>query len=206
MPAIAYHVDKCQTAEAVLEAARAVRAKRWQIHRKPVVVEAAPVPPPAPAPVDWVLIGRAMPNGSFNFPRGNYMAGADSFEVDTSIPPPPSIEKIQRAVCRETRISKLDLLSRRRTAAVVMPRQIAMALAKLLTGRSLPEIGRHFGGMDHTTVLHAVRKMQPVMNEIACIAVGPTPLNELVKLALAARERINPPCPYSRTKQYQPRS
>ena len=51
-------------------------------------------------------------------------------------------------------------LSSRRTANVVRPRQIAMYLAKTLTLRSLPEIGRRFGGRDHTTVLHAVRKIE----------------------------------------------
>jgi chromosomal replication initiator protein len=56
-------------------------------------------------------------------------------------------------------VSRADILSSRRTATVVRPRQIAMYLSKLLTPRSLPEIGRHFGGRDHTTVLHAVRKI-----------------------------------------------
>jgi chromosomal replication initiator protein len=55
-------------------------------------------------------------------------------------------------------------LSSRRTANVVRPRQIAMYLAKVLTLRSLPEIGRRFGGRDHTTVLHAVRKIEGLVN------------------------------------------
>ena len=55
-------------------------------------------------------------------------------------------------------------LSSRRTANVVRPRQVAMYLAKLLTLRSLPEIGRRFGGRDHTTVLHAVRKIEGLSN------------------------------------------
>ncbi len=57
-------------------------------------------------------------------------------------------------------VSRADLLSSRRTANVVRPRQVAMYLAKVLTLRSLPEIGRRFGGRDHTTVLHAVRKIE----------------------------------------------
>jgi chromosomal replication initiator protein len=57
-------------------------------------------------------------------------------------------------------VTRADLLSSRRTAVVVKPRQIAMYLAKTLTLRSLPEIGRRFGGRDHTTVLHAVRKIE----------------------------------------------
>ena len=69
------------------------------------------------------------------------------------------IEDIQKRVASHFNVSRADLLSSRRTAAVVMPRQIAMFLAKSLTLRSLPEIGRRFGGRDHTTVLHAVRKI-----------------------------------------------
>jgi chromosomal replication initiator protein len=74
------------------------------------------------------------------------------------------IEEIQKLVANHYNVSRADLLSSRRTAAVVMPRQIAMYLAKLLTLRSLPEIGRRFGGRDHTTVLHAVRKIDGLCN------------------------------------------
>jgi chromosomal replication initiator protein len=70
------------------------------------------------------------------------------------------IDEIQRAVARHYSVSRADLLSSRRAANVVRPRQIAMYLAKTLTLRSLPEIGRRFGGRDHTTVLHAIRKIE----------------------------------------------
>ncbi|HEY8578789.1 MAG TPA: chromosomal replication initiator protein DnaA [Beijerinckiaceae bacterium] len=70
------------------------------------------------------------------------------------------IEDIQKLVASHYSISRPDILSSRRTATVVRPRQIAMYLAKVLTLRSLPEIGRRFGGRDHTTVLHAVRKIE----------------------------------------------
>jgi chromosomal replication initiator protein len=74
------------------------------------------------------------------------------------------IEDIQKRVATHYNVSRADLLSSRRTAAVVMPRQIAMYLAKSLTLRSLPEIGRRFGDRDHTTVLHAVRKINNLYN------------------------------------------
>ena len=70
------------------------------------------------------------------------------------------IEDIQRIVARHYNVSKTELLSNRRTRTIVKPRQIAMYLAKIMTPRSLPEIGRRFGGRDHTTVLHAVRKIE----------------------------------------------
>jgi chromosomal replication initiator protein len=69
------------------------------------------------------------------------------------------IEDIQKLVASHYSVSRADILSSRRTAVVVKPRQVAMFLAKTLTMRSLPEIGRRFGGRDHTTVLHAVRKI-----------------------------------------------
>ena len=70
------------------------------------------------------------------------------------------IEDIQRIVARHYNVSKTELLSNRRTRTIVKPRQIAMYLSKIMTPRSLPEIGRRFGGRDHTTVLHAVRKIE----------------------------------------------
>jgi chromosomal replication initiator protein len=70
------------------------------------------------------------------------------------------IEDIQRVVAGHYQVSRSELTSSRRTRAIVVPRQIAMYLAKVLTPRSLPEIGRRFGNRDHTTVLHAVRKIE----------------------------------------------
>ena len=70
------------------------------------------------------------------------------------------IEEIQKVVARHYNVTKHDLLSARRTRTIVRPRQIAMYLAKTMTPRSFPEIGKRFGGRDHTTVLHAVRKIE----------------------------------------------
>ena len=80
------------------------------------------------------------------------------------------IEDIQRVVARQYNVSRADLLSSRRTANVVRPRQVAMYLAKILTLRSLPEIGRRFGGRDHTTVLHAVRKIENLAGSDSALA------------------------------------
>jgi chromosomal replication initiator protein len=80
--------------------------------------------------------------------------------VRTREPKRVKIEDIQKLVATRFSVTRADILSARRTATVVKPRQIAMYLAKILTPRSLPEIGRRFGGRDHTTVLHAVRKIE----------------------------------------------
>ena len=71
-----------------------------------------------------------------------------------------TIEEIQRRVAQHFDIRHADMVSARRARAVARPRQVAMYLAKQLTSRSLPEIGRRFGGRDHTTVMHAVRKVE----------------------------------------------
>ena len=70
-----------------------------------------------------------------------------------------SVENIQKTVADYYKIKVADMYSKKRPASIARPRQIAMYLAKELTQKSLPEIGELFGGRDHTTVLHAVRKM-----------------------------------------------
>ncbi len=69
------------------------------------------------------------------------------------------VEDILRVISKHFGVSKNDILSQRRHRSIVWPRQIGMFLAKAMTARSLPEIGRRFGGRDHTTVLHAIRKI-----------------------------------------------
>ena len=75
------------------------------------------------------------------------------------------IDDILRTISQQYAVSRGDLLSARRTRSIVRPRQIGMYLSKQLTSRSLPEIGRRFGGRDHTTVIHAIRKIEELMNE-----------------------------------------
>ncbi|MEQ9587627.1 MAG: chromosomal replication initiator protein DnaA [Parvibaculaceae bacterium] len=79
--------------------------------------------------------------------------------------PKITIEEIQRRVAQYYNIRLADMLSPRRARTVARPRQIAMYLSKQLTTRSLPEIGRKFGGRDHTTVIHAVRRIDELCRE-----------------------------------------
>ena len=90
-----------------------------------------------------------------------------------------TIEEIQRNVCAHFNIKMTDMSSARRARAVARPRQIAMYLAKMLTSRSLPEIGRKFGNRDHTTVMHAVRKIEELR------AIDPS-INEDVEILIRA--------------------
>ena len=78
-----------------------------------------------------------------------------------------SIDNIQRKVAEYYNIKVSDLMSKRRSRSVARPRQVAMALAKELTTNSLPEIGKSFGGRDHTTVLHGCRKVKELLESSA---------------------------------------
>lgn len=87
----------------------------------------------------------------------------DILPKETTDPVPLSL--IQREVCRYFSLSKSELISGKRAQSVVLPRQIAMYLARDLTDLSLPKIGSGFGGRDHTTVLHANNKIEKLLNE-----------------------------------------
>jgi chromosomal replication initiator protein len=81
-----------------------------------------------------------------------------------------TIDEIQRRVCEHYKIRSTDMASPRRARNVARPRQVAMYLAKLLTSRSLPEIGKKFGNRDHTTVMHAVARIGELMERDAAFA------------------------------------
>ncbi|MCK5373796.1 MAG: chromosomal replication initiator protein DnaA [Alphaproteobacteria bacterium] len=81
-----------------------------------------------------------------------------------------TIDEIQRKVAEHYNLRLSDMHSARRARNVARPRQVAMYLSKMLTARSLPEIGRKFGGRDHTTVMHAIRKVEELMGDDAQIA------------------------------------
>ncbi|MEM9269876.1 MAG: chromosomal replication initiator protein DnaA, partial [Pseudomonadota bacterium] len=92
-----------------------------------------------------------------------------------------TIEEIMRKVADHYNLRMADLLSPRRSRSVARPRQVAMFLSKTLTSKSLPEIGRRFGGRDHTTVIHAVRKVEE-------LCVTDNQINEDVEMLRRALE------------------
>ena len=81
-----------------------------------------------------------------------------------------TVDTIQKTVSEHYGLKQADLISERRARAVARPRQVAMWLAKQITTRSLPDIGRRFGGRDHTTVLHAVRRIEALKAEDPALA------------------------------------
>lgn len=109
-----------------------------------IVIEPPPLPePPAPPEPSIVL--------------------ADMVTEIEEGPRPVTIREIQKCISKHFNISMAELLASRRLAKIVRPRQIGFYLARKLTSRSLPEIGRRFGGKDHTTVLHACKKVEERM-------------------------------------------
>jgi hypothetical protein len=119
------------------------------------------------APADVAIQEEAVPDPVAEVPplpsphgghRIAFQKWIDSFEP---LPAPtyPTVHQIKRCVSEHFGVSVIDIDSPRRTARVVRTRQVAMYIAKQLTPRSFPDIGRKFGMRDHTTVLHAVRKV-----------------------------------------------
>jgi len=92
-----------------------------------------------------------------------------------------TIDDIQKKVAEHYNVKLADMMSPRRQRVVARPRQVAMYLSKVLTTRSLPEIGRKFGGRDHTTVLHAVRTIDKLVREDHLLAEDVQMLEKLLK-------------------------
>jgi DnaA-like protein len=143
-------LHECQTASEVREHYKAVRerVRAW----KPPEPRPEPVVEPEPEPVVQHIEITVMPQSTA---IQIHQQEAEPVFVRRH----PSIYRIIGAVCRKYQVSRGDLLSARRPAYIVRPRHIAMYLARELTFRSMPYIGRQMGDRDHTTVLHGVRKI-----------------------------------------------
>lgn len=99
----------------------------------------------------------------------------------------PRVSEIQHAICNRFGVSLMELTSDRRPKYLVRPRQLGMYLARHLTQRSYPEIGRYFGGRDHTTVMYAVRKIDELRAQDPTINSDVLTLSETITNAAAER-------------------
>ena len=135
------------------------------LKRKPELLVVAEVPPAPAPPQPPSSKPAALPLG-IGSPLPEYEL---IYALNSSVPQPLSIRAIQLAVCQHYRITLIDLLSARRTAAVVLPRQVAVWLCRRLTTHSMPAIGQHFGGRDHTTILHAARRVDELRRSDAAL-------------------------------------
>lgn len=167
--------DTCRTAQDAINAARQVTARRkaWVT---PTVRE---IPTQVPEPKRMAI----------SFTTTRPVPEIPPMVLSTRLGQ-PLISEIIDVVCLISGIAKNDILSIRRDAEVCAVRQVAMLLCKILTTKSLPEIGRGFGGRDHTTILHGVRKMQPVKDDIGDDAIEFAPLPYLVEISLMSCRRL----------------
>jgi hypothetical protein len=117
------------------------------LKRKPVLTVIEPAPPAPDVAALPLGIGTPLPAYVLSYPAA------------PTVPSMLSVRTIQRAVCRHYGVSVTDLLSSCRTRAVVLPRSVAVWLCRRLTTHSLPAIGQQFGDRDHTTILHAARRI-----------------------------------------------
>ena len=188
MPQVQALADHCQTAEDVRRAASGVLQRRramagsFELIKMPTRARVVEKPKTVIVPLgSLVLCG---------------VVGAN-FGLQPSFPeraPRPILQEIKGVVCAQGGVRVADIDSEQRTASIVVARHIAMMLCRMLTHRSLPDIGRRFGGRDHTTVIHALDKMQPVMDAIKD-QVGKIPLRDLVALAFRTYWEIKPKSP-----------
>jgi hypothetical protein len=137
---------------------------RAHLERRRRFDAAVPKPQPAAAPV--VVAPPPLPPTPEYRPRWRWLSHrwvSPDCQEAVKAPELPeartTIADVTAAVCRYYGISEIEIKSKRRTKVVAHQRQVAMYLAKELTLKSLPEIGRRFGGRDHTTILHGVRRI-----------------------------------------------
>ncbi len=106
-------------------------------------------------------------------------------------PPKPRLEDISRAVARQFGLTSAQLRSRRQTRGIVVPRQCAMLAARLLTDRSLEEIGKFFGSRDHTTVMHACRRLQQLLPQDSQLSLNLSQIETLLGVPEGSVTRRN---------------
>ena len=135
-------VQEFHTSEEMRRCYLDAKSKLWGPRPKPIRF----VPPPPSIPKNDLPVHAPVRKRVVERPNDS-----DKFETE--------IARIQRYVCTYYDISRADLLSARRDAKVIKPRHVAAYLCKTLTLKSLPDIGRRFGGRDHTTILNSVKKI-----------------------------------------------
>lgn len=178
---------ECQTAEDVRRINR-INRERIKARRK-VVHISLPPQEPVHIPVKRHISIRFVPNMGIGFCWVRAFPWGAQFFQSRLIPPhlKNRIGVIRRLVCRETGIDELDIISQRRTKWPVEARQIAMYLSKMMTTHSYPEIGRQFGGRDHTTAMHAFNTIARRRSTDPRIAALVSDLEIKVQIALGER-------------------
>lgn len=168
-------IDRCQTADDVRENARRVMERRRAQWRETKARMYAPKPPEPESFFDRLV-------------REAYPAVYPIQPVTQHF----NIRQIQEEVCRVADIKLSEMIRKSRHTKLVIARHIAVMLSRHFTSRSLPEIGRMFGGRDHTTIIHACAKLHPVLSDIEGRLSSSASLAEWVAAAFEAYDRIKP--------------
>jgi len=206
MPAV--HIrDHCHSAADVWRAAKLAGQKRDEDHRRSTVTlvdvsETVPTPDISPDIISddmpyevTASIGLRVEPWRVSFLEMVAAAYPEKYPTviiteDMSVR--PRIDEIKRAVCRHYKISITDINSGRRDCLVITPRHLAQALTHHLTLLSMPTIARLFGGRDHTTILHACRKMEPIIRATAEKLGSGASLGQWVREAAEQAEKVKP--------------
>jgi hypothetical protein len=162
-----------------MDAHFAAMERRARMNRVAEIAEA-----PLPAPERPKLRPSALPRPIWPVDYAKAHAILDAFTDNgpTDVVTPTKI--IMRETAREWGLSRDDMIGPRRTCALTRPRQVAMFLVKALTDRSLPDIGRSFGGRDHTTILHGARVTAKRMIADAKLRARVATLRARIEIAL----------------------
>lgn len=160
MSAIDFEIEDCRALKNK-SSSEALLALLIQHHGTPtdLAVQEEIIPEPEPEPIPEPV---ELPN-----PRGGqrtaFQKWIESFEPIPQINKYPTVHSIKRCVAEQFKVPVMDLESSRRTAKIAFARQVAMYLIKELTPRSFPDIGRKFGNRDHSTAMHACRKISDMI-------------------------------------------
>lgn len=150
------HLRRAAFRASIAEKAAALEQKKAGSFPSRAAVLAQAGPPPAPLAPAAALAPESAPRSPMKDP----WFSIESVSVVRTL----RVREIQMLVCERYGLTLTELLADRRFRPLVRTRQVAMYLCKMLTGRSLPEIASRFGGMDHTTVLHAARKVAALID------------------------------------------
>jgi hypothetical protein len=194
MPTDAATIDHCQTADDVWRAARAVyerrraqeaRLREARLEREALAAKQQELePPPVPEPPARQEVAKPIDIAAFVLANEDKVREALDELSEARMPPKPTRREIQKQVASAYEVRVLDMISQRRTANIVQPRQVSMMLCRHLTTMSFPEIGRRHGDRDHTTALHAWQKLHWLVEKLDAELTDKDPMQQWAERAL----------------------
>lgn len=176
------------------------KERRARLYAKPIVKVASITPIVSYQPETIAAVDNATQEERWR----KWFEDCHQASANDQIKGDPAISVICVEVRRQFGVEKMDFLSARRNQRFVVPRQVAMALCKRLTRKSLPEIGRRMGNRDHTTILHGCRRLQPVIDVVAARLEPNASISDWVA-AMKDEVRVTPFARYGYMQKRKPR-